>query len=81
MTIEETHPSLKLIYCRIEEGSDEGIYTGMFDKEDVQKHTIDKAVLLQIICRMPLTLAEDNSPADCTNWLLKELGLENDNDN
>ena len=27
----------KLIYCRIEEGKDEGVFTGMYDKGDVKE--------------------------------------------
>ena len=81
--IKETHPSLKLIYCEILEDEDEGIFTGMFDKDAVQKHTIDKAVLRKAITKTAEKFKSRHLLNDVDyelGFLLKELELEEKNE-
>jgi len=78
-SITKTHPSLELTYCNVDIVCGGEILvkrTNYYDEENIKKHTIDKDVILDIVCRLPLSLLDNNTPVDCSNWLLKELGLD-----
>jgi len=89
--ITETHPSLNDKYEEV--ANDWGEFLGGYPEEEVQKHTVDKAVLKEVLNKFGLTKKEISELPDMlrrsgevskTYILIQlirdELGLEENND-